>query len=162
MANEITITANATGLNLYALIWDMDGKIWNGTAFETYATANYANYDVALSELGTASRFYAANMPATVPVGEYRIWIRVNAGTPAETDTWAQIFPMFIAWDGDKMVGTEIDAHYAKAALLNKQTQTIATGVVVIRNNADDADLMTLTPSVDDADNPTTNTLTPS
>jgi hypothetical protein len=48
------------------------------------------------------------------------------------------------------------------AIVYGKRKQTIATGVVVARNEADTADLVTLTPSVDNADAPTVNILTPS
>ncbi len=56
----------------------------------------------------------------------------------------------------------EADMHKAKAALVNKQKQAIATGVVTIMDDDGATSLITLTPSVDDVDNPTENVLTPS
>jgi hypothetical protein len=53
------------------------------------------------------------------------------------------------------------DLHKAKAALVNKQVQTIHTGVVTIKDDDGATALMTLTPSVDDTDNPMQNILTP-
>ena len=55
----------------------------------------------------------------------------------------------------------EADLHKAKAALVNKQKQMIADGVVTIMDDDGTTSLMTLTPNVDDVDNPTENILTP-
>jgi hypothetical protein len=55
----------------------------------------------------------------------------------------------------------EEDLHKAKAALVNKQKQSISTGVVTILDDDGTTALMTLTPSVDDVDNPAENILTP-
>ncbi|MFH1419450.1 MAG: hypothetical protein ABII12_14335 [Planctomycetota bacterium] len=56
----------------------------------------------------------------------------------------------------------EADLHKAKAALVNKQVQTIDTGVVTIKDDDGTTDLVTLTPGVDDVESPTQNVLTPS
>jgi hypothetical protein len=55
----------------------------------------------------------------------------------------------------------EADLHQAKAVLVNKQKQTISTGVVTVMDDDGTTALMTMTPSVDDVDNPTENILTP-
>lgn len=65
MANEITTPKLTPDLTYYALIYSA-GQIWNGTAFETWVDANYATYDVALTELGTSSGRYAANLPGAL------------------------------------------------------------------------------------------------
>lgn len=162
MANELAIAAPGAGLTIYAHLFNHAGSIWNGTSFETYASGNYANYDIATSQLGS-SRYHTANMPATIPAGEYRCFFKLQSGgSPAEGDALITSAASHVAWDGNALVGTSYDAHLAKAALANKQNQTISSGVVAIRNNADDGTLVTLTPSVDDNDNPTINTLTPS
>ncbi|MBN2560667.1 MAG: hypothetical protein JXQ75_07030 [Phycisphaerae bacterium] len=56
----------------------------------------------------------------------------------------------------------EEDLQKAKAALVNKQKQTIADGVVTIYDDDGTTSLVTMTPGVDDVDNPTENILTPS
>ena len=56
----------------------------------------------------------------------------------------------------------ELDMHKAKAALVNKQKQTISDGVVTIYDDDGTSSLITMTPSVDDVDDPTENVLTPS
>ncbi len=53
------------------------------------------------------------------------------------------------------------DLHKIKAALVNKQVQTINSGVVAIKDDDGETDLLTLTPDVDDVDNPTQNILSP-
>ncbi len=56
----------------------------------------------------------------------------------------------------------EADIHEAKAALVNKQKQSISDGVVTIYDDDGTTPLVTMAPSVDDVDNPTENILTPS
>jgi len=53
------------------------------------------------------------------------------------------------------------ELHLCKAALVNKQVQTIATGVVQIKDDDAVTTLRTLTPSVDDVNSPTQNVVTP-
>jgi hypothetical protein len=53
------------------------------------------------------------------------------------------------------------ELHLCKAALVNKQVQTIATGVVQIKDDDGATTLRTLTPSIDDPDAPTQNVITP-
>jgi hypothetical protein len=54
------------------------------------------------------------------------------------------------------------DMHKVKAALVNKQVQTIGTGEVAIMDDDGVATLVTLTPAVDDVSSPTRNILSPS
>jgi hypothetical protein len=53
----------------------------------------------------------------------------------------------------------EGDLHAAKAVLANRQEQDIATGVVTVMDDDDVTPLLTLTPTVDDEENPTKNIL---
>ena len=81
-------------------------QIWNGTAFATYATVNYADFDVALVEQGSASFYYVGNFPTGITTaGEYYITVkRQIGGSVAESDptvstgafTWngSAIFPL--------------------------------------------------------------------
>lgn len=86
MANEL-LWSSVTGQNCYALVFSRTGTVWNGSAFETYATANYTTYDVAASEQGTASAIYAASFPSSITAGVYNIVAKQRLGaTPAETD----------------------------------------------------------------------------
>lgn len=80
-------------------------QIWNtsGTpAFETYATANIANYDIALTEQGTGSNFYSGNFPTGITTpGLYLITIHEQAGGgPAESDTILSLGELH--WNGSE------------------------------------------------------------
>lgn len=102
MASEIQLQHTTAGANLYALVRNSVGQVYNGTAFVTYATADLANYDIALTEQGTASRFYAGNFPA-VAAGVYGVSVYVRAGAnPAEGDALAGIGD--IEWDGSAVL----------------------------------------------------------
>jgi hypothetical protein len=90
MAKEIQCVY-ITAKTLYAQIFNQVGQIWNtaGTpAFQAYATANIADYDVALTEAGTASAIYQGDFPtAIVTPGVYLVLIHERAGgAPAEAD----------------------------------------------------------------------------
>lgn len=86
MASEISAVFT-TGRNLYALVRSSTGRIWNGTSFETYATGNYSNYPVAMTQQGTSESFYAGNFPLAITAGVYNIVVKARTGvSPAETD----------------------------------------------------------------------------
>jgi hypothetical protein len=94
--NVVSIPYPATGAKLYGVLRDDNGKPWNGSAFETYATANLATYDLAITEQGTASKVYSLTFPAAITsAGWYGLAVYVYAvdGTPAESDVgpvWMQ------------------------------------------------------------------------
>lgn len=90
MAGEVQCT-HTTARTLYALIRNSIGQVWDtvDVAFETYATAQLENYDVALSEQGTASGYYTGTFPTDITTaGVYSVVVYDRAGgSPAETDT---------------------------------------------------------------------------
>jgi hypothetical protein len=69
-----------SGLSLYAHIRDTTGRVWNGSAFETYNSANWSSYSISLSEQ-TSSGYYKGNFPAGIASGLYTF--AVYAGSPA-------------------------------------------------------------------------------
>lgn len=74
------------------------GQIWNGSAFESYTTGNYANYPISATEQGTASAYYAGDMPA-LSAGVYYITAKERVGgSPAESDISIGWGP--IQWNG--------------------------------------------------------------
>lgn len=89
MAGELRIKCDFTGVNVYALLLDRTSQVWDltETDFVAYATADIGDYDVALTEQGTASARYAANFPSDVPAGYYDVeyYLR-GGGSPAESD----------------------------------------------------------------------------
>lgn len=101
MAKEIQ-ASYWTGNTLYALLLDNSGQIYNGTTFETIADANWATYDIAMSEEGTASGIYTCNMPG-VDAGIYNIIIRSQeGGSPAVSDPC--VGEGQLHWDGSDEV----------------------------------------------------------
>jgi hypothetical protein len=99
MAGELGSIGPGSGRTVYCLIFQTStGKIWNGSAFETYTNANYANYPVSLVEQG-GSNIYIGNMPGAIPAGTYGVVV-VNqlAGSPAQTDQ--KIGNGNIEWNG--------------------------------------------------------------
>lgn len=86
MASELQLDS-VSGYNVYALIRNDVSKIYNGTEYVTYATADYANYDVAMTEQGSTGTF-VGNFPSTSAGGEYTVtYKRRIGGSPAEGDT---------------------------------------------------------------------------
>lgn len=85
MANEIEFSFT-TGVTCYYLIRNSVGQIYNGSTFETYATASYSTYNNTLTEQGTASGYYAGTFP-TIAAGTYNIVGKQRiTGSVAESD----------------------------------------------------------------------------
>lgn len=76
------IVASAAGLTIYALFFNGDGQVWNGTTFETYDSADWATYDVPMTEIG--SGHYHAAKP-TFNATHFVAYSQAG-GTPATTD----------------------------------------------------------------------------
>lgn len=96
MANELVLNY-PTGATLYALVFNAVGQIYNGSTFETPAAANWANYDIAATEIATTG-IYRATMPG-VAAGAYGFTFRLQAGgSPAVGDI--TVGTGKIEWDG--------------------------------------------------------------
>lgn len=90
MANELQAQYQA-GVAVYAIIRNRIGQVWSTTAvaFVSYASIDYLNYVISLTEQGTASGFYAGNFPSAITPGVYSIVAHRRVGTAgneAETD----------------------------------------------------------------------------
>lgn len=134
MANEIQLAHNATGRTIYALIRNSTGSVWQTTTstFVTYATANLANYDIALTEQGTASRYYAGDMPA-LAAGVYSVSaFDRSGGAPAEGDTLVGVED--IEWSGTAVVTTSA---LATAAALATVDDFLDTEIAAIKAKTD-------------------------
>ncbi|MEE8170972.1 MAG: hypothetical protein V3T70_10530, partial [Phycisphaerae bacterium] len=83
-----------------------------------------------------------------------------NAGDTSVSGT-CEILNLDV-FSGAQATSLVSEVHLAKAAAVNKQIQTIATGVVEIKDDDGTTTLKTMTPSVDDQNAPTQNILTPS
>ena len=96
MANEIVATTTS-GATLYAVLLNAIGQAYNGSIFETPGNANWATYDLALSEAGTTG-IYRGSMPA-VAAGAYAFFVYQQAGgAPAVGDEC--IGAGSLQWDG--------------------------------------------------------------
>ena len=106
MANKLTLLAEPN-ITAYALIFNGDGQVWNGAAFETYNAANIGNYDVPFSQQGTGSGVYTATFPAAITTsGEYHVAAHQQAGgSPDSSDT--RLSAETKDWDGTEFVGRE-------------------------------------------------------
>jgi hypothetical protein len=108
MANELILNYTA-GATLYALLFDATGQIYNGATFEAPGSANWTNYDIALSEAATATGIYRGSMPA-VAAGAYSYVVRKQAGgTPAVSDVVVGVGSL--QWSGTAEVAQSGDAY---------------------------------------------------
>jgi hypothetical protein len=90
-------TVYYTGNTLYAHIRDRQGAVWNGASFESYNSANWSSYDIALTE-DASSGYYKVAFPAA-PANKYTIVIYAQAGgSPALGDSI--VGTGSIKWDG--------------------------------------------------------------
>lgn len=98
MADQIQVQHSASGANLYALVRNSEGLVWDGADFVPYATADLATYALAMTEQGVASAFYTCDFPI-VPVGLYTVTVFVGA-SPAEGDT--PVTSQSLEWSEDE------------------------------------------------------------
>jgi hypothetical protein len=88
VANELLTPKLVPDSTYYAVIYNAAGQVFNGTTFEAFTDANYATYDVALTELGTSSGRYAANLPGALSATtlySYEV-LRQVGGSPSMAD----------------------------------------------------------------------------
>ncbi len=84
MANEIKGTSPSG--SLYARIMNAAGLWWNGSAFGSYSSGNYADYQIPLTEQG-ASGVYVGDFPSGITSnGTYDYFIHRYTVSPAEGD----------------------------------------------------------------------------
>jgi len=68
-----------SGLNLYSIIRNSSGDVWNGSAFVTYNSANWSTYAVTMTEQ-TSSGYYKATFPAAITTGKYSFMVHQRLG----------------------------------------------------------------------------------
>jgi len=106
MANEIQMPYTAAGQTLYAVIRDVNAQTWDNTAgaWEAYDTASLGDYDIPMSQQGTASRYYVATFPVTIAAGRYYVTMFLQVGgSPAEGDKL--LGHDRIDWNGSAIIG---------------------------------------------------------
>lgn len=90
---------DTTGNTLYAVILDMSGDVWNGTAFVALVEASWATYDIPLAEHGTTG-LYFADMPVAITAGTYEILYYRQAGVGPVVDNDTFLDREWLGWNG--------------------------------------------------------------
>jgi hypothetical protein len=120
VANELLTPKLVPDSTYYAVIYNAAGQVGNGTAFESFVDANYGTYDHAMTELGTSSGRYAANLPAymsTTTLYSYEVFRQVG-GSPSLS---ADVFE----------AQGELGAH---AALVDAMASDLAAAIVALND----------------------------
>ncbi len=101
MGSEVQAASSTAGLTAVFLIRDFAANVWQTTTntFVTYVTANRANYEIAMTEQGTASKYYAGTFDTDIAKGNYKVEVRESAG---EASTLMEFFE--VLWDGTNLV----------------------------------------------------------
>ena len=76
----------ASGLTVYALIYDANNDIYNGSTFETYNASNYTTYAQAAAEVTGTGRYSLA-----LPEAAYTVEFRKQAGATANANNDARL-----------------------------------------------------------------------
>lgn len=86
MSSEIRGIA-PTGQTAYAHLLNAAAQRWNGSAFETFASADYSNYTIAMTEQGSSGAFFADFPSLIVASGsfEYLVYLQ-QGGSSAQGD----------------------------------------------------------------------------
>ncbi len=106
MSAELEIIYNAAAANLYVVLRrPSDAKVWNGTAWATWADGNIATYAIVLTDKG--GDLYQGDFPTAATAGLYRITYYLQAGaSPATTDTALETAQE--QWNGVALVDTSV------------------------------------------------------
>ncbi len=91
-----------TGSNIYAIVLNAGGQIWNGSSFETPLLANWTTYAITLTEQSTTG-LYQGTMPVLITTAgwySYLGYLRAG-GSAASTDSviWSDRIP----WAGSAL-----------------------------------------------------------
>jgi len=102
MANEIKLTYSIAS-NLYFVVLNSAGQIWNGSTFVTIETDDWTSYDIALTEQDGSGIYIGSFPTGIVTSGRYYIVAYLRLGVnPDESDT--QIAIGEIDWNGSSEV----------------------------------------------------------
>jgi hypothetical protein len=97
MAGEIR-AIGPSGRTCYVHILNANGQRWNGSEFETFAVANYEDYDVSVTEDGSTG-IYKGDFPTSIAAGRYDIVLFIRSGaTPANGDK--AVGSQSLSWSG--------------------------------------------------------------
>lgn len=137
MAEKVIQLYNYPGSTLYFQIWDSQGRVWNGSAFEAYDALRWSFYDIAMTEQG-ASPVWTGTFPA-LDAGLYSvIAYEQAAGAVAETDQ--SIGGATQAWDGTAFVDVSDIIDHGDATWSTVTAGTISAAVLTTPSNKVAAD----------------------
>jgi hypothetical protein len=121
MSNELIAPASP-GLTIDANVISSTAQRWNGTAFETYSSANYANYAITMTENGS-SGIYIGSFPTTITTGgTYQIiFYRRSGASPAEGD--AIVSTQDLVWNGSAVVSGTVTASGSQMNFITMQQE---------------------------------------
>src|ERR1043166_5470612 len=94
-----------TGSTLYVIILRAsDGQVWNGSAFEALAAANWTTYAVTMTEQSTTGIYYGTMPSGISSSGVYHAWVFKRAGGSAAT-TDSLVGQQDLDWTGSADLG---------------------------------------------------------
>ena len=121
MADTLELSAD-TGLTFYLVFIDQDGDYWNGSSVEAYTQANWADYDVAMTEDGD-SGIYVGTIPSGLGDGNWKAFAcEQSGGSAAYSDVKVAAFS-FEFLDG------AVVTPGATAAAIEEDTQDLQTQI---------------------------------
>ena len=138
MANELVINY-PTGATLYALLFDATGQVWNGSAFAAPSSTSWTDYDIAMTEVATATGVYRGTMPAAA-AGVYGWTVRKQAGgAPAASDVTVGVGR--IEWSGAAEIMPASTTNIT-GGTINSVLGTVSADVVKIAGDTDPVDTL--------------------
>ena len=165
MADEIQLRHDQSGETLYAVIVNADadsadfGEYWDAAAgaWEPLDTADWDDYDIALSESPAGGYRYTGTLPAAMSPGAVTVLIFVRGGAaPDIDDHLAATFGR--TWDGAKLRETTKVQELLLAILAGKAAFNAASGEFTVYGRDGATALAVLKPTGGgDRDAPTIN-----
>ena len=157
MANEIKYLHDDGAETVYAIIRDMAGLWYVATTGEAFTLANWATYDIAMTEVDAIGAGVSGALQGTFPAvaaGYYWVDFYIQAaGAPASTD--AHLSSILFYWDettlipAEAIIGTpngatvaaDIAAVKAETVLIVADTGTTLPAAIISAHVDTDADI---------------------
>jgi hypothetical protein len=100
--SDIRTISFPTGAQVYGLIFNTSGQVWNGSSFGAFSSGSYSTYPVISTEI-SGTGLYQWTFPSGISTAAiYFVAFRVSTtnGTPAYTDSAQGINQATIYWTG--------------------------------------------------------------
>ncbi len=101
MGDQIQAASSTAGLTAVFLIRNFAANVWQTTTntFVTYVTGNRGDYEISMTEQGTASKYYAGTFDTDIPKGNYKVEVREATGEATNLMDFFEVL-----WDGTDLV----------------------------------------------------------